>query len=146
MTLKDSLAQQSANRPLGDDLTYKLDYEYLQGTHKAVRIGSMYYAYDGNGNMTAERLGSSPQAVNDNTRVVTEEAEGVYATDYGFALTYDTGNSGQGQNVYQRNYEWNERNLLKRSIDRQYKEKKKKIFFLFCLFHLFHVTVSVLIK
>jgi hypothetical protein len=95
MTLKDSLAQQSANRLLGDDLTYKLDYEYLQGTHKAVRIESMYYANDGNGNLT-------------------EEAEGVYAVDHGFALTYDTGNSGQGQNVYQRNYEWNERNLLKR--------------------------------
>jgi len=48
----------------------------------------------------------------------------IYSTDYGFALTNGersgTG-GGTGESIlFRRDYEWNERNLLKRSADRQY--------------------------
>lgn len=47
--------------------------------------------------------------------VVTED-DGVYSTDYGFALARPKPSGGT---VYQRNYTWNERNLMTRSSDPQ---------------------------
>jgi RHS repeat-associated protein len=77
----------------------------------------MYYTYDGNGNLAAEQFGS-PAATTANNALVSEE-NGIYSTDYGFALIHpDT--QTEEKNVYRRNYQWNERNQLVRSVDNQY--------------------------
>jgi RHS repeat-associated protein len=101
----------------GDDLTYQFDYDYLPGTHKASRIGSWYYHYDGNGNLLTENYGS-PVTVNANNAQVTMEND-VYSTDYAFAYTERGGNS-VGSGGERRDYQWNERNLLRRSVNRRY--------------------------
>ena len=118
MTLKESSSLQTGNSPLGDNLNYRLDYDYIGGTHKAGRIGQMYYAYDGNGNLISERFGS-PVTVNSQNAQLREEG-GIYSTDYGFALN-NRGGQGSAGGVYERNFSWNERNLLRSSADGQYR-------------------------
>jgi RHS repeat-associated protein len=106
----------TAGRRTGDNLNYDLDYQYYGGnTHRAERIGNMYYRYDGNGNLVTERFGGHA-TVNGRNAQVNEEG-GVYSTDYGFALTNGTGQDQS--NVYQRDFTWNERNQLVLSVDRQ---------------------------
>ena len=43
----------------------------------------------------------------------------MYSTNYGFALTNPDA-PGRDDKTYQREYTWNERNLLTRSVDSQY--------------------------
>ncbi|MDR1700360.1 MAG: hypothetical protein LBR68_04135 [Lachnoclostridium sp.] len=53
---KESSATQSDSRNLGDELNYNLDYEYAKGyAHRVSRIGTRYYQYDENGNLTVEQ-------------------------------------------------------------------------------------------
>ena len=107
----------SSSQNPGDNLTYQYHYDYYEGTHKARRIGNWYYHYDGNGNLLTENYGS-PLVVNaDNAHVNMED--GVYSTDYGFAYTDRSGSQGANA-IERRDYEWNERNLLSRSINRNY--------------------------
>ncbi|MCL1929352.1 MAG: RHS repeat-associated core domain-containing protein, partial [Treponema sp.] len=107
----------SRSRDPADDLTYQYDYDYYAGTHKASRIGNWYYNYDGNGNLVTENYGS-PVTVNTGTAQVYEE-DGVYSTDYGFAYTERTGSQGS-TTIERREYQWNERNLLRRSVNKNY--------------------------
>jgi RHS repeat-associated protein len=119
MTDKTSSSLYSTVQPPGANLNYKLQYEYLPGTHKAGRIGDTYYGYDGNGNLITEQAGS-PVAAASNTMRVSEEG-GVYSTEYGFALrSREGGEAETATTTYRRDYTWNERNLLQRSADRQY--------------------------
>ncbi|MCL2722630.1 MAG: hypothetical protein FWD47_14970 [Treponema sp.] len=117
MTNKLSESMVSTPNRLGDNLNYNLDYDYIQGTRKASRIGNRHYSYDLNGNLIAERDGSN--AVNPEVYRPYYQDGDLYWTDYGFGVTRpQTQNSSDG--VYQRNYRWNERNLLSESSDSAY--------------------------
>jgi RHS repeat-associated protein len=114
MTRKESESRTSNGKAVGTDLNYVFDYSYYEGyAHRAERIGSRYYRYDGNGNVTAEREGGHAEE-----RVFTAEMrrEGeIYGTNYGFALEREGEEEGAGE--YERRYEWNERNELVGSLD-----------------------------
>jgi RHS repeat-associated protein len=121
MTAKKS--EEYVDRPnrVGDNLNYALDYEYYGGTHRAKRIGTRYYDYDGNGNVVAEREGGhasvSAAGAGEGHRLY--EEDGLYYTDYGFGVV-KPGSGAVNDGVYQRNYRWNERNLMTESHDGAY--------------------------
>jgi RHS repeat-associated protein len=102
----------------GDNLNYRLGYRYYAGTHRAEQIGEMYYRYDGNGNLVTERFGGHGGTTADNAQVY--EEDGIYSTDYGFGLVHPEARE-EGGGVYRRDYRWNERNLLSRSVDNSYR-------------------------
>jgi len=117
MTNKISEESVSNTNRVGAELNYALEYEYYKGTHKAERIGNRYYDYDLNGNVLAEREGS--HAVNKEADRAYYQEGDKYWADYGFGLVKpkpDTPDDG----VYQRNYKWNERNLLSETSDNTY--------------------------
>lgn len=110
-------------------LNYKIDYEYEeQYAHCLLRAREWYYKYDANGNLTAEKDGKF--AAEDDLSFAYSYFEDldVYGVDYGFDLAppekdpanlADTGTYAGKKNGYRRDYEWNERNLLSRSRDRE---------------------------
>jgi RHS repeat-associated protein len=117
MTGKVSTENVSNPNRIGDNLNYNLDYAYYKGTHKAERIGTRYYDYDLNGNLVAEREGG--HAANPETYRPYYRDGDLYWTEYGFGLVRPEGNAPD-DGVYQRNYRWNERNLLSESSDGTY--------------------------
>jgi RHS repeat-associated protein len=117
MTGKVSTQTVSNTNRIGADLNYNLDYAYYPGTHKAERIGSRYYDYDGNGNLVAEREGS--HAANAGAYRPYYQEGDLYWTDYGFGVVRPEG-AKKDDGVFQRNYQWNERNLLSESSDSVY--------------------------
>jgi RHS repeat-associated protein len=117
MTKKVSTSAVSPKRTIGAGLNYTYDpYDYYAGyPHRLERVGNMYYRYDGNGNVIAEREGGHAQTDSRNATVYNDGD--LYYTDYGFGLFQE----GQTDTkVYERKYTWNERNLLASSVDRQY--------------------------
>ncbi|MDR2965323.1 MAG: hypothetical protein LBU88_06070 [Treponema sp.] len=123
MTRKTSTEATDTGNRVGDSLNYNLEYKYYEethkgerrGTHKAERIGNRYYSYDLNGNVIAEREGShatTPEIY----RPYYRDGD-IYSVDYGFGLVRPEGNTNNNDGVYQRNYRWNERNLLSESSD-----------------------------
>jgi RHS repeat-associated protein len=117
MTKKVSSINNSNSDPRG--LNYQLAYVYGGSPHRAIQIGNTYYEYDGNGNVVQERYGSAKPPPETGTNHQLYEEDGIYSTDYGFALrTQGPGGSTGGTN--ERNYTWNERNQLRQSEDRQY--------------------------
>ena len=117
MTNKTSEVNVNPLDKIGHDLNYTLDYAYYPGTHKAERIGDRYYDYDRNGNVIAERDGG--HAVNAEVYRPYYQDGDLYWTEYGFGLVRPEG-TRQEDGVYQRNYRWNERNLLSESSDSMY--------------------------
>jgi RHS repeat-associated protein len=117
MMKKESEEKVSNTNRIGTELNYSLDYEYYPGTHKAERIGTRYYGYDRNGNLAVEREGGHA-AVQEIDRPYYKEGDR-YWTDYGFGVVRP-GSSKTEDGVYQRNYRWNERNLLSESSDGAY--------------------------
>jgi RHS repeat-associated protein len=133
MMTKNSSSVQSDSRLLGDDLNYKLDYEYATGyAHRVNRIGTRYYQYDGNGNLTAEQEGAfSSGTGNGGTPTsggytITDLGDDVSVIDQGWGMVDTPSNGGGGTpgdpitRGYRRDYQWNERNLLKVSSDNRY--------------------------
>jgi RHS repeat-associated protein len=117
MTKKVSTSAVSPKRTIGAGLNYTYDqYDYYAGfPHRLERVGNMYYRYDGNGNVIAEREGG--HATTDSRNATVYNDGDLYYTDYGFGLFQE----GQTDTkVYERKYTWNERNLLSSSVDRQY--------------------------
>jgi RHS repeat-associated protein len=117
MTKKVSTSAVSPKRTIGAGLNYTYDpYDYYAGyPHRLERVGNMYYRYDGNGNVIAEREGGHAQTDSRNATVYNDGD--LYYTDYGFGLFQE----GQTDTkVYERKYTWNERNLMSSSVDRQY--------------------------
>jgi RHS repeat-associated protein len=117
MTSKVSTESVSNPNRIGADLNYNLDYAYYPGTHKAERIGSRYYDYDLNGNLSAEREGG--HAVDSEVYRPYYQDGNLYWAEYGFGLVKPEGKK-QDDGVYQRNYRWNERNLLSETSDSSY--------------------------
>jgi RHS repeat-associated protein len=123
MTRKTSTEATSTGNRVGDSLNYNLEYKYYEethkgerrGTHKAERIGNRYYSYDLNGNVIAEREGS--HATTPEIYRPYHQDGNTYSVDYGFGLVRPEGNPANNDGVYQRNYRWNERNLLSESSD-----------------------------
>jgi RHS repeat-associated protein len=117
MTKKVSTSAVSPKRTIGAGLNYNYDrYDYYAGyPHRLERVGNLYYRYDGNGNVVAEREGGHA-ATNSRNATVYNDGD-LYYTDYGFGLFED---SGTDTKTYERRYTWNERNLLASSVDRQY--------------------------
>jgi RHS repeat-associated protein len=117
MTKKVSTSAVSPKRTIGAGLNYTYDpYDYYAGfPHRLERVGNMYYRYDGNGNVIAEREGG--HATTDSRNATVYNDGDLYYTDYGFGLFQE----GQTDTkVYERKYTWNERNLMSSSVDRQY--------------------------
>jgi len=117
MLSKVSGASVSPQIQIGEDLNYHFDYEYAEGTRRAIQIGNRYRSYDLNGNLIAERDGGF--AANPEVYRPFFHHEDMYWTDYGFGFVRPGGvQSDDG--VFQRNFRWNERNQLAESSDNQY--------------------------
>ena len=125
MTSKISTETVSPNKAIGDSLNYSFGYEYDPDfAHRLISAGNRYYKYDANGNIICEQDGSFESNGEEvSYHKITQEADGVYSTDYGWGLFKedDKGGSGKaGSNKYKRVYKWNERNQLVSSVDDNY--------------------------
>jgi RHS repeat-associated protein len=113
----------STSRDITSDLNYSFDYEYYAGTHKVSRIGDWRYEYDLNGNLVAEVYGQAVTGMGTAGRQLREDG-GIYSTDYGFGYVDVTGTAGGlgsgGTAGERREYSWNERNLLRSSVNRRF--------------------------
>ncbi|GHT80194.1 hypothetical protein FACS1894130_11000 [Spirochaetia bacterium] len=118
MLTKTSAERNTFSARLGDPLNYRFVYEYEEGyAHRAKRIGNKHYRYDQNGNVTAEQEGAFAEAETLADHDVIQTGS-LYQTDYGWALADP--DAEPDRNITRRTYEWNERNLLKRSSDSSY--------------------------
>ena len=125
MTSKVSSETVTPHKTIGDNLNYSFNYVYDENfAHRLVRAGDRYYKYDANGNITAEQDGSFESNGEEvSYHKITQEADGVYSTDYGWGLFKedDKGGSGKANRTkYKRTYKWNERNQLVSSVDYNY--------------------------
>ena len=125
MTSKISSESVTPQKTIGDNLNYSFNYVYDDSyAHRLVSAGDRYYKYDSNGNIICEQDGAFDGS--DETVAyhrITQEAENVYSTDYGWGLFKDDdkGSSGKANRLkYRRTYTWNERNQLVSSVDDNY--------------------------
>ena len=147
MTSKVSTETVSPQKSIGDNLNYSFDYVYDDNyAHRLINAGDRYYKYDSNGNIICEQDAHATKAqtsitssdANDEQssaygsfesngddasyHKITQEAENVYSTDYGWGLFKEDNNSSSGfkGSRYCRTYTWNERNQLISSVDANY--------------------------
>ena len=125
MTSKVSSETVTPHKTIGDNLNYSFNYVYDENfAHRLVRAGNRYYKYDANGSIICEQDGSfENNGSEDSYHKITQEADGVYSTDYGWGLFKedDKGGSGKANRTkYKRTYKWNERNQLVSSVDDSY--------------------------
>ena len=123
MTSKISSESVTPQKTIGDNLNYNFNYVYNDSyAHRLISAGDRYYQYDANGNIICEQDGAfdndgEEQAV---YHKITQEADNVYSTDYGWGLFKDDDKGGSGKasaTKYKRTYTWNERNQLISSVD-----------------------------
>ena len=110
-------------KSIGDNLNYNFDYVYDENyAHRLIRAGDRYYKYDANGNIICEQDGSFESNGDDvSYHKITQEAENVYSTDYGWGLFKEDNSSSKIKGSrYCRAYIWNERNQLISSVDSNY--------------------------
>ena len=125
MTSKISTETVSPNKAIGDNLNYSFNYVYDENfAHRLISAGDRYYKYDANGNIVCEQDGSFESGSEETTyHKITQEAENVYSTDYGWGLFKEDDKGGSGKTnrtKYKRTYKWNERNQLISSVDSSY--------------------------
>ncbi|WP_294017170.1 RHS repeat-associated core domain-containing protein [uncultured Treponema sp.] len=125
MTSKVSSESITPQKTIGDNLNYSFAYNYDENyAHRLINAGDRYYKYDANGNITAEQDGSFESNGEEvSYHKITQEADGVYSTDYGWGLFKedDKDSSGKANRTkYKRTYKWNERNQLVSSVDDNY--------------------------
>ena len=124
MTSKVSSESVTPQKSIGDNLNYSFNYVYDENfAHRLVRAGDRYYKYDSNGNIICEQDGSFKSSSEETTyHKITQEAENVYSTDYGWGLFKEEDKSGgkADRAKYKRTYKWNERNQLVSSVDSNY--------------------------
>ncbi|WP_294425638.1 toxin TcdB middle/N-terminal domain-containing protein [uncultured Treponema sp.] len=123
MTSKVSSETVSPQKAIGDNLNYTFNYVYDENyAHRLISAGGRYYKYDANGNIVCEQDGAFANDGEEQVvyHKITQEADGVYSTDYGWGLFKedDKGSSGKANRAkYKRTYTWNERNQLVSSVD-----------------------------
>ena len=91
--------------------------------NRLVNVGDHYYQYDSNGNVTAEQDGKFDGEEPVTYHRITQEAENVYSTDYGWGLFREKTSGGRNTSStgkYRRTYTWDERNQLISSVDSNY--------------------------
>ena len=127
MTSKVSLESITPQKTIGDNLNYSFKYVYDENfAHRLVHAGERYYKYDANGNIVCEQDGAFDGSDETVTyHKITQEADDVYSTDYGWGLFKEEDKSGGGNGKanrakYKRTYKWNERNQLVSSVDDNY--------------------------
>ena len=125
MTSKVSSESITPQKTIGDNLNYSFAYNYDKNyAHRLISAGDRYYKYDANGNIICEQDGSFESNGEEVFyHKITQEADGVYSTDYGWGLFKedDKGGSGKANRTkYKRTYKWNERNQLVSSVDSSY--------------------------
>ena len=127
MTSKVSLESITPQKTIGDNLNYSFKYVYDENfAHRLVHAGERYYKYDANGNIVCEQDGAFDGSDETVTyHKITQEADDVYSTDYGWGLFKEEDKSGGGNGKingtkYKRTYKWNERNQLVSSVDDSY--------------------------
>ena len=125
MTSKVSSETVTPQKSIGDNLNYSFAYNYDKNyAHRLINAGGRYYKYDANGNIVCEQDGSFESNGEEvSYHKITQEAENVYSTDYGWGLFKedDKGSSGKANRTkYKRTYKWNERNQLVSSVDDNY--------------------------
>ena len=124
MTSKISTESVTPQKTIGDNLNYSFNYVYDENfAHRLVRAGDRYYKYDANGNIICEQDGSFESNGDDvSYHKITQEADGVYSTDYGWGLfkEEDDSDGNVKGSRYCRTYAWNERNQLVSSVDSNY--------------------------
>ena len=125
MTSKISTETVSPQKSIGDSLNYSFKYVYDDSyAHRLTSAGDRYYKYDANGNIVCEQDGAFDGSDETVTyHKITQEADDVYSTDYGWGLFKedDKGGSGKANRAkYKRTYAWNERNQLVSSVDDSY--------------------------
>ena len=126
MTSKVSSETVSPQKAIGDNLNYTFNYVYDENyAHRLISAGGRYYKYDANGNIVCEQDGAFANDGEEQVvyHKITQEADGVYSTDYGWGLFKedDKGSSGKANRAkYKRTYTWNERNQLVSSVDDNY--------------------------
>jgi hypothetical protein len=114
LTSKESTGNTSPPRNAGDALNYTLAYEYYNGgkSHKAERIGSRYYRYDLNGNVTEAREGGHRSEEGNTGNQLYKDGDMRYL-DYGIGLERGNGNAkGGSSEPWSRQYRWDEENRL----------------------------------
>ncbi|UKI54658.1 MAG: hypothetical protein L6V90_08225 [Treponema succinifaciens] len=125
MTSKVSSETVTPHKTIGDNLNYSFNYVYDENyVHRLISAGDRYYKYDANGNIICEQDGSFESNGEEvSYHKITQEADGVYSTDYGWGLFKEDnkGSSGKADRAkYKRTYAWNERNQLISSVDDNY--------------------------
>ena len=124
MTSKISTETVTPQKSIGDNLNYSFAYNYDENyAHRLINAGDRYYKYDANGNIVCEQDGAFDGSEAVSYHKISQEADGVYSTDYGWGLFKedDKGGSGKANRTkYKRTYKWNERNQLVSSVDDNY--------------------------
>mgnify|MGYP000307979927 FL=1 len=126
MTSKVSSESVTPQKTIGDSLNYSFGYEYDPDfAHRLISAGNRYYQYDANGNIVCEQDGDFESGNDEETvyHKITQEADDVYSTDYGWGLFKDDDKGSGGKTSrtkYKRTYTWNERNQLVSSVDDNY--------------------------
>ena len=124
MTSKVSSESITPQKTIGDNLNYSFAYNYDENyAHRLINAGDRYYKYDANGNIICEQDGAFDSNEPVSYHKISQEADGVYSTDYGWGLFKedDKGGSGKANRTkYKRTYKWNERNQLVSSVDDNY--------------------------
>ena len=123
MVSKVSSETVTPNKSIGDNLNYSFNYTYDDNyAHRLVNVGERYYQYDPNGNVTAEQDGKFDGEESVTYHRITQEAENVFSTDYGWGLLKERSNGRNTSSAgkYRRTYTWDERNQLISSVDSNY--------------------------
>ena len=125
MTSKISTETVTPQKSIGDNLNYSFAYNYDKNyAHRLINAGDRYYKYDANGNIICEQDGSFESNGEEvSYHKITQEADGVYSTDYGWGLFKEDDKDSSGKTnraKYKRTYKWNERNQLVSSVDDNY--------------------------
>ena len=133
MTSKTSTETVFPNKTVGDALNYSINFSYAEGfAHRLDHAGQRYYAYDADGNVVRERNEAMPDSSGTDIGSDDDEwddwddwGDGLGEAGFGFGMGGSGSGSGEGGSgtassqatVYERIYEWDERDRLTGSTE-----------------------------